>query len=126
MRKLMSATIPNASGPHCWMTISVSDQRNCARPRSMFNKANTLSPMKLSIAAPPLHASRLDSPTRCRKVFLASSRTASVFSGTASASAMSFASPSGKVLARNSTFPLAHRSPMARMRTIKALSQWPS
>ena len=82
--------------------------------------------MKLSIAAPPFHAPRPDSPTRCRKVFLASSRAASVFSGTASASAMSFASPSGKVLARNSTFPLAHKSLMARMRAIKALSQRPS
>ena len=68
MRKLMSATIPNASGPHCWMTSRVSDQRNCARPRSIFSKANTLSPMKLSIAVPPLHASRPDSPTRWRKV----------------------------------------------------------
>ena len=40
MRKLMSATIPNASGPHCWMTNSVSDQRNCARPRSMLQQGH--------------------------------------------------------------------------------------
>ena len=82
--------------------------------------------MKLSIAAAPFHTSRPDSPTRCRKVRLASARAASVFSGTASASAMSFASPSGKVLARNSTFAFAHKSSMARMRAIKALSQRPS
>ena len=57
---------------------------------------------------------------------MASSRAASFFSGTASASAMSFASPPGKVFARNSTFAFAHRSSMARMRAIKALSQRPS
>ena len=66
MRKLMSATMPSACGPHSWMTRKVSDQRNCARPRSILSKASTLSPMKLSIAAPPFHASRPDSPTRCR------------------------------------------------------------
>ena len=67
MRKLIRATIPNASGPHCWMTRKVSDQRNCAWPRSIFSKATTLSPMKLSISAPPVQATRPDSPTRWRK-----------------------------------------------------------
>ncbi len=38
MRKLIRATMPRASGPHCCMTRSVSDQRNCARPRSSLQQ----------------------------------------------------------------------------------------
>ena len=63
--------------------MRVSDQRNCAWPRSIFSKATTLSPMKLSITAPPVQASTPDSPTRWRKEVCASWRAASAFSGTA-------------------------------------------
>ena len=83
MRKLMRATMPKASGPHCWMTINVSDQRNWAWPRTNFSDATTLSPMKLSMAAPPVQAARPDSPTRWRKDGATSLRAASAFSGTA-------------------------------------------
>ena len=126
MRKLIRATMPSASGPVCWITMRASDQRNCAWPRTSLSKATTLSPRKLSISLAPVQASTPDSPTRWRNEVFASRRAASAFSGTASASAISFARPAGRVAARNATFPLVQRSLRSRMRTIKALSQRPS
>ena len=126
MRKLIRATMPSACGPHACITSTMSDQRNCARPRTSFSKATTLSPRKLSMAAPPVQAARPDSPTRCEegRRELPCARRPSSPARPGKAQSASPGRPAGSAV-RNSTFPLAQRSLMARMRTIKALSQRP-
>ena len=126
MRKLISATMPSACGPHCCMTmkgVRPAELRPAAQQLQQGHHALAHEAEHRRAAGPGLQA-RLADPLEERRLHVLAGRVVLFRHGLGSA--ISFARPAGRVLARNSTFPLAQRSWSARMRTIKALSQRPS
>ena len=125
-RKLISATIPNASAPHCWMFRVKSARRKRAVPRSIFTKARLSSPKKArnwpTDCPYPILTAPMRSSTRRRTL----PGCASFFSGTDSASSSSRTSPWGNPL-RSTVMPRdRHTSLILAMKVTKALSHAPS
>ena len=122
-RKLISATIPNAWGPHSCMTRNASAQRNCARPRNRLRRAVKFSPRNVNIAnvsSEPL-STRL--PRFAKKGVLASARLASFLSGTAWARRSNRRTPSGSPSSRNSTLRARQNSAEFRIKATRRESQ---
>ncbi len=96
--KLISATIPSALAPHCWMVSARSERRKRALPRSMFANATLNSPTKARKSPTDWPYPMLSAPIRSSHRRRTAPGCASFFSGTASASSSSRLSPGGSPL----------------------------
>src|SRR6202158_745702 len=125
-RKVTSATIPNAFAPQSWITTIRSIFRNRALPVASFAYAIVTSPRKRRKSLSPCAYESVASPSSWINEACVTSARAPLFSGTASASAINFRTPSGSGLQSASSFRLWQRSLTPIRNVRQPLSHSPS